>query len=516
LLKIKLALLDPYGLHSAMPYCAQISRANPGCLLFLIDQSGSMDNPFPGDSNSVPRSKSATVADALNRLIQNVVLRSAKADGIRDYFRVGVIGYGKEIKAGLGGLVPYDILIPISRIGEFPLRVETRTKLVSDGAGGIIEQTVKFPVWFDPEASGKTPMCAALTAAGMAIKEFVFQYPHAYPPIVLNLTDGLPTDGDPQENAKSIRNLKTSDGHALLFNLLISSKPVDPDYFPASETGLTDNGSKLLFRMSSELPPRIFEAALASKDQRSRCGDQCRSHCNRAVSGHRYPHLPIREVTGMSSQAPMVKWTTVSIPKSGNSLAENEDAAAHSLDGLHWAVCDGASEGWESGPWARHLASAYVAGPPPCCQVLGVGGWSQARLEGTGVARTCCLVRRGETLARFIRNATWPGVQEIPEENPVVVAGRRRWRQLPLPGEGRCHHPRIPTRRQESVRQQTSARPELTHLEISTIGLPRRPGHPRRPHVVGHGCRGRHPTDYHRPIGMEFHAPGHREIDSHR
>jgi hypothetical protein len=244
-----------------MPYSAQISRTNPACILFLIDQSGSMADPIPG---STPQSKASVVADAINRLLQNLVLRSAKGDGVRDYFRVGVIGYGKGIQAGLGGKIPFDILIPISRVGDFPLRVETRTKMTLDGAGGIIEQKVKFPVWFEAEASGKTPMCEALAAAGLAVKDFTAKYPNAYPPIVLNLTDGVPSDGNPQENARVIRSLKTTDGNALLFNLLISSKPqILTDFFPSNEVGLSDNCSKLLFRMSSELPPKMFEAAKA-------------------------------------------------------------------------------------------------------------------------------------------------------------------------------------------------------------------------------------------------------------
>ena len=31
-----------------MPYQAEISRSNPSCFLFLIDQSGSMSDPFAG------------------------------------------------------------------------------------------------------------------------------------------------------------------------------------------------------------------------------------------------------------------------------------------------------------------------------------------------------------------------------------------------------------------------------------------------------------------------------------
>ena len=239
-------------------YSAQITRANPACLMLLIDQSGSMKESFAG---GLGQTKAVVVADAVNRLLQNVVLRSAKADGVRDYFRVGVIGYGKEIKAGLGGSIPFDILIPISRLGAHPLRVETRSKLVPNGVGGLVTHPIRFPVWFDPETGGKTPMCEALATAGLAVKGFIEEFPDAYPPIVMNLTDGIPSDGNPQENARKIRNLSTSDGPVLLFNLLISSKPVPAEYFPASEEMFADNFSKLLFRMSSELPPAMWQAA---------------------------------------------------------------------------------------------------------------------------------------------------------------------------------------------------------------------------------------------------------------
>lgn len=243
-----------------MTYSAQITRTNPTCLLFLVDQSQSMADPFVGNPG---QTKATVVADALNRLIQNVVLRSAKADGVRDYFHVGVIGYGKGIRAGFGGSLPFNVLIPVSELGMHPLRVETRMKFVSDGAGGLTEQEVKFPVWFDAVADGATPMSEAFSAAGLAVKGFIDQYPHSYPPIVLNLTDGMPSDGSPQSHARLIRNMSTSDGAALVFNLLITNKPVQPDYFPATEDHLTDNCAKLLFRMSSVLPPKLWGAAQA-------------------------------------------------------------------------------------------------------------------------------------------------------------------------------------------------------------------------------------------------------------
>lgn len=241
-----------------MPYTAQITRVNPACVLLLVDQSKSMADPFGNDTG---QSKDRIVADAVNRLIQNMVLRSAKADGVRDYFHVGVLGYGHTMTAPLGGAVPYELLRPISQIAAKPLRLESRTKFVPDGTGGVVETTTKFPVWYEPVANGQTPMVAAVSAAVLAVMAFAQKYPTAFPPIVLNLTDGRPSDGNPLGMAKKLKDIKTADGNVLMFNLLLATSPGPPIYFLGDEGLLTDNYSKLLFRMSSELPPKMLEAA---------------------------------------------------------------------------------------------------------------------------------------------------------------------------------------------------------------------------------------------------------------
>jgi hypothetical protein len=241
-----------------MPYTAQISRVNPACVILLVDQSKSMADRFV---TTGAQSKAEVVADAVNRLLQNLVLRSAKAGGVRDYFRVGVIGYGRVVRAGLGGRLPSDVLVPISQLSDRPLRVETRTRLIPDGAGGVVEQSVKFPVWFDPEADGKTPMCEALGHATLTVKVFSEAFAGAYPPMVLNLTDGRPTDGDPEGQAFMLRTLGTFDGRALLFNLLLSSQPIAPTHFPDTDERLPEGYGKTLFRMSSVLPDGMREAA---------------------------------------------------------------------------------------------------------------------------------------------------------------------------------------------------------------------------------------------------------------
>ena len=62
---------------------------------------------------------------------------------------------------------------------------------------------------------------------------------------------------------------------------------------------------------------------------------------------------------------PPMCWISATLPKAGNRPEENEDAfAASSAAALRFAIADGATEGWESGRWAAHLANAYVDKPP--------------------------------------------------------------------------------------------------------------------------------------------------------
>src|SRR5438093_1064046 len=71
-----------------MAYQAEISRKNPGCFLFLIDQSESMEDPFGG--GEAGRRKAEELATILNKLIHNLCIRCSKSDSIYDYFHVGV------------------------------------------------------------------------------------------------------------------------------------------------------------------------------------------------------------------------------------------------------------------------------------------------------------------------------------------------------------------------------------------------------------------------------------------
>lgn len=254
-----------------MAYQAEISRENPTCFLFVIDQSGSMDEKMEGG-----RSKAQFVADVLNKTLYTLVTNCTKADGVRGYFDIGVLAYKESgVATGFGGALSSGIVHPIKAIYDSPLRVEERAKKVDDGAGGIVDQKTKFPIWFDPTSSGGTPMCAALTKAAEVLVPWCDSHPNSYPPTILHVTDGQSTDGVPEEIANGLRQISTGDGACLMFNLHVSAGSGKEVVFPSAETELADEYSRLLFRMSSPLPPHLGKAAegkgFAAKESAKGC-----------------------------------------------------------------------------------------------------------------------------------------------------------------------------------------------------------------------------------------------------
>jgi hypothetical protein len=241
-----------------MPYTAEISRSNPSCFLFVVDQSGSMTKPFGGERGKI---KAQGVADAINRLLQNLVLKCTKSGGIRDYFHVGVIGYGAKVGTAFGGALAGERLVPISQMANKPLRLEERTSNVDGNAGGAQGQKTRSPIWFEPSAEGKTPMCKALTLARETVSDFLAKCPECYPPLVINITDGMPTDGTPEPIATALKSLASRDGNVLLFNAHLSSRKDPAIEFPDSDGNLPDDYARMLFRMSSHLPVKVQVAA---------------------------------------------------------------------------------------------------------------------------------------------------------------------------------------------------------------------------------------------------------------
>jgi hypothetical protein len=102
-------------------------------------------------------------------------------------------------------------------------------------------------------------MCEAIAVAGGHVYDRVTAHPDSFPPIVINITDGMVTDSPYNgatldQWAERLTGIQTTDGPPLLFNIFLSPASGGGVLFPASARGLPPPGPDL-FRISSPLPP---------------------------------------------------------------------------------------------------------------------------------------------------------------------------------------------------------------------------------------------------------------------
>lgn len=248
-------------------YSARISRKTPALFVILIDQSGSMEEPTTLYGKSV--SKAEAVATTVNMLIGELLHRSRREEGYRDYFDIAVLGYHDEVVEPLL-CKGKRLFVKPSELYERDtprLQIQRERKLPD---GRTLFSVVEQREWITPFAQGQTPMHAAFLKAYELVRDWCAIRAHGacYPPVVFNITDGEASDCDEaglEEIAARIRQVGTSDGNTLLMNIHISSDHSKvPVVFASSEEELPDQRyARLLYRVSSEMPPLYNESIAA-------------------------------------------------------------------------------------------------------------------------------------------------------------------------------------------------------------------------------------------------------------
>ena len=183
-----------------MSYSADISRTNPGCFIFLIDQSASMKTSLSALGS---QTKMAAAADAVNRCLDAITQRCSQGDDIRDYFHIAIVGYstnhlGKaRIRSILDGTSPERPFLTISAVADLA-EIEDRPVKEPDGAGGLVDAIRKFPVWVTPQAHHGTPMREAFSAAADAVSAWTIQNPDSFPPSSSTSPTACPPTANPR------------------------------------------------------------------------------------------------------------------------------------------------------------------------------------------------------------------------------------------------------------------------------------------------------------------------------
>src|SRR3982074_3903716 len=85
----------------SLSYKAEISRESPTAIVMVMDQSASVNHRLKSG-----QSKAAFLADVLNKTLYTLITSCSKAEGVRDYFHVGVVAYGGgEARHGFQGVL---------------------------------------------------------------------------------------------------------------------------------------------------------------------------------------------------------------------------------------------------------------------------------------------------------------------------------------------------------------------------------------------------------------------------
>lgn len=236
----------------------QWSSANPGYIIFLIDQSGSMGEDYTGGKN-----KAEFTSLVINRTINDLIFTNSAGDKIKDRVFISLIGYG-----GNGGNSIDDLKSEyISYYAENPIRFEKVKKKQADGAGGLVEFEEEMAVHLEANSNGLTPMGEAFKFAKQLIEGWITKKPDNPAPIVINVSDGYPYEGDggnePNKTiqyADEIKRLSTTDGNPIIFNVHIQKKG-NQKGFDTSDVNLTEANEKLLFNISSNIPTAYLVSA---------------------------------------------------------------------------------------------------------------------------------------------------------------------------------------------------------------------------------------------------------------
>lgn len=246
--------------EGVLPYQQRIDRTHPALVLMILDQSSSMAGVLAGEN--LP--KRQAVADAVNRIVYDLILRCVKnaAEGPRHYYDLGLISYGpsNEHTGSTAGPAWSGMLAGRTVVSSVEAAHNPRRVVSLPNEHG---SQVRTPVWYEPVSDGTTPMCEALHLAGQTTAEWIQRHPGSFPPVLIHVTDGASTDGDPRVWAQRIQHLATTDGNVLLLNLSLSQDK-NPSRFPDSRNALRTREAKELFDMSSVLPPFMLAAARAS------------------------------------------------------------------------------------------------------------------------------------------------------------------------------------------------------------------------------------------------------------
>lgn len=245
---------------SRIPYTAQISRQTPTAFIFLVDHSVSMKRLIKWQGEDVTLSEA--VARIVNNQINELVLRCIKADDVRHYYDIAVIGYGHKVSSGWNGDLEGRWFVTPQELRDHPFKTITVREEKRTRRGPIVKEVQKVH-WVEADHIGHwTYLHNALDKAKELLSEWMEAHKGmvCYPPTIINITDGDYNGAEEdvvEFKANELKSMSTDDGNVIFFNIHVTPNNTDSMLFPArsSEVG-NSTLAKRLFSLSSLLPER--------------------------------------------------------------------------------------------------------------------------------------------------------------------------------------------------------------------------------------------------------------------
>lgn len=215
-----------------------------------------MDDPFGGTGVNGGVSKAQQVAAVINATLDDFLRLNAAGNEFRERAQFSVLGYsGSSVRSAFAKPLGDRDFVTLGDLYQFPLRQDTSVQQRRGPEGETIETRRQVNVWVEPVFQGTTPMCAAFRRATELVTKWAAAHQESYPPVIINITDGLATDGNISDAARPLLNVATNDGKLLLFNCHISKRQQSANEFPRNEKSLPDiKDADTLFWVSSAIP----------------------------------------------------------------------------------------------------------------------------------------------------------------------------------------------------------------------------------------------------------------------
>jgi len=186
-----------------------ISSNTPVLIIFILDQSSRMAEPFKGNLT-----KDEYQCMIVNNFVNDLIFSNSAGDKIKDRFYVAIIGHSNnqanEIRTGY-----------LSLFADNPLQINKVKRKVSDGVGGLVEIEEEEAIYIERFSSGVENQLEAFKLS----KELTiswFDKRKYCSTLIVNISGGFPSNW--KEATLVVNEIKKSgikEDNPLIFNLLL-------------------------------------------------------------------------------------------------------------------------------------------------------------------------------------------------------------------------------------------------------------------------------------------------------